>query len=60
MFGGNYNHETPLLLAMKIAKEWGFTFEQWEELSEYQKKRYLLFETIISKQEKERRKNKNG
>lgn len=31
---------------MACAKEWGYKWEEWQELSTKEKKRYLYFETM--------------
>jgi hypothetical protein len=44
---------------MACAKEWGYKWEEWQQLSTKEKKRYLYFETMKSeKNEYEMEKHK--
>lgn len=43
---------------MACAKEWGLTYEQWQDLTDEQRKRYLYFETLKSEKNQKEMENK--
>jgi hypothetical protein len=48
----NIEYNSMTFTEMACAKEWGYKWEEWQELSTKEKKRYLYFETMKAEKNK--------